>query len=128
MDNTNVAMLKGTVKSAPIFSHSLMDENFYVFPIEVLRLSGSFDTINVTLSEKLLKITEINVDDCLEISGQFRSYNNYSGVGNKLILTLFAREIIHIDSEDIGDIQTASTLTDIYANHPFIELRRLTER
>lgn len=99
----NIAVLKGVVKGLPTFSHSLMDESFYIFPLAVSRLSGSCDTINITLSEKLLKINKIDIDAPIEVTGQFRSYNNYSGVGNKLILTLFAREILHIGENEIYD-------------------------
>lgn len=99
--NNNFALLRGKIKSLPKFSHNMMDENFFVFPLCTPRLSGSFDTINITLSEKLLKTIRLNVDDCVEITGQFRSYNNYSGVGSKLILTLFAHNIFHINDDDI---------------------------
>lgn len=51
------------------------------------------DYINVTISEKLLKTMELVPGDEIEITGQYRSYNNYTGVGNKLILTLFAQDV-----------------------------------
>ncbi|MFA7637480.1 MAG: single-stranded DNA-binding protein [Monoglobales bacterium] len=102
MENlNNFAQLKGEIMSAPTFSHTLMEEKFYVFPLKVNRLSGSYDTINITLSEKLMKICKTNEGDFVEIGGQFRSYNNYSGVGNRLILTLFAHDILHINEEDL---------------------------
>lgn len=103
LEKNNMALLKGIIKEAPRFSHSLKDENFYSFPLEVPRLSGSCDTIIITLSEKLLKVTPISTGDPVSISGQFRSYNNYSGVGNKLILTLFAKDIVHIDESELQD-------------------------
>ena len=99
----NFAVVKGVVTSLPTVSHSIMDENFYLFSFSVKRLSGSFDTINITVSEKLLKIVKIDIGDSLEIVGQFRSYNNYSGVGSKLILTLFAQDIVHIDENTLYD-------------------------
>ena len=97
--SNNFAVLKGEILNLPKLNHSLMEEKFYIFPIKVERLSGSCDIINVTLSEKLLKIITLNIGDTVEISGQFRSYNNYSGIGSKLILTLFAHDIIHIEPE-----------------------------
>lgn len=102
-NNNNFALVKGIVKEKPIFSHSLKEECFYTFPLEVARLSGSYDTVNVTISEKLLQTNDITSGACLAASGQFRSYNNYSGVGNKLILTLFAHDIIHIDEDELFD-------------------------
>ena len=104
LDKTNnFAVLKGEIKALPSLSHTLMEENFFTFPLQVKRLSGSCDTINITLSEKLLKICRIEPGDYVEISGQFRSYNNYSGVGSRLILTLFAHDIIHIAEQSLYD-------------------------
>ncbi len=101
--NNNIAILKGEIKEIPVHSHTLMDERFFLFPLEVKRLSGSSDTINITLSEKLMNICHIEKGDLVEISGQFRSYNNYSGVGSKLILTLFAQDIVHITEVNLYD-------------------------
>ena len=101
--SNNISVVKGVVNTLPTVSHSIMEENFYLFSVSVKRLSGSFDTINVTISEKLLKIVKIEIGDCIEITGQFRSYNNYSGVGSKLILTLFAHDIVHIDEGMLYD-------------------------
>ncbi len=104
LDKTNnFAVLKGEIMALPSLSHKLMEENFYTFPLKVKRLSGSFDTLNITLCEKLLKVCRIDLGDFVEISGQFRSYNNYSGVGSRLILTLFAQDIVHISEEDLYD-------------------------
>ena len=97
--SNNSAVLKGEVLSLPKFNHTLLEENFYIFTLKVERLSGRCDIINITLSEKLLKIITLKIGDCVEVSGQFRSYNNYSGIGSKLILTLFAHEINHITQE-----------------------------
>lgn len=97
----NFAVLKGEIKNLPSLSHTLMEENFYLFPLSVKRLSGSCDTINVTISEKLLRINRIEVGDIVEITGQFRSYNNYSGIGSKLILTLFAHDILHVSEDEL---------------------------
>ena len=87
----NEAKLLGRVFSAPCFSHEVRGEKFYKFFVCSKRLSENEDVLSVTLSENLLNHTNIEEGDYVIIDGQFRSYNNYSGVGNKLILTLFAR-------------------------------------
>ena len=91
--NNNEATAIGKAITEPIFSHNHFDENFYNLEIEVPRLSENSDTINVIISEKLYDIDSIEIGDIYEIHGQFRSYNNYSGNGNKLVLVLFAKEI-----------------------------------
>ncbi len=103
--NNNEASVIGKAVSYPVFSHNHYDENFYILELEVPRLSENSDKVNIMLSEKLLDINSIDIGDIYEVHGQFRSYNNYSGNGNKLILVLFAKEIelkaASIFSEDI---------------------------
>lgn len=91
--NNNEATAIGRVTNIPTFSHRHFDEDFYIFELEVPRLSENFDTINVMVSNKLISPDEVRTNDVYEVHGQFRSYNNYSGVGNKLMLVLFAKEI-----------------------------------
>ena len=89
----NEAFAVGAVCSPLSYSHEVHGEQFYRFMMRTERLSENADLICVTLSEKLLPETSIEIGKRLTVCGQFRSYNNYSGVGNKLVLTLFAKEI-----------------------------------
>ena len=91
--NNNEASVIGKTVKPPVFSHNHYDENFYILELEVPRLSENSDKVNIMLSEKLYDIDSIEVGDIYEVHGQFRSYNNYSGNGNKLVLVLFAKEI-----------------------------------
>ncbi len=96
MDNislNNEVELTGTVDSDLKFSHEVYGEGFYSFMVKVMRLSDISDIINVTISERLLQNILLVKGDTVSISGQFRSYNNYTESGNKLILTVFARDI-----------------------------------
>ncbi len=90
----NFCELFGYVHSVPEFSHEIYEEKFYKFQLMVERLSKSCDFINITISEKLLT-DEIclSVGEKVHITGQFRSYNNFSGEGSKLILTVFVKDI-----------------------------------
>ncbi len=96
----NKASITGIVANEPVFSHEVYDEKFYQFTIEVPRLSEVKDLIQVTISEKLLCSAELEIGKKIKINGQFRSYNNYSSVGNKLILTVFVKDIEIIDDEN----------------------------
>lgn len=96
MDNINVnneVHLAGTIFSKLTFSHEVYGERFLTFCLKVPRLSDICDYINVTVSERLIKTMELEEGKFVEIDGQFRSYNNYSSTGNRLILTVFARDI-----------------------------------
>ena len=65
--------------------------------LDTPRLSENCDTIKITVSEKFLSGEGINVGDKLKIDGQFRSYNNFTNVGNRLILTVFVKNIERLD-------------------------------
>lgn len=89
----NEARIVGYVDNYLTYSHEVHTERFYHFSIRAQRLSDNEDVIVVTVSEKLLSEIQIEPGNKVEVIGQFRSYNNYTGSGIRLILTLFAREI-----------------------------------
>jgi len=96
MDNVNVnneVILSGIVDSDLNKSHEIYGESFYSFVLRVMRLSDICDYINVTVSERLIHSLDISPGSFVCIKGQFRSYNNYSETGSRLILTVFARDI-----------------------------------
>ena len=68
-------------------------EPFYTFPLEVARLSGTVDTINVLLREELLPELKPSRAGLIRIAGEVRSFNNHSGEGSKLVISVFAREL-----------------------------------
>lgn len=92
-ENNNIAHIRGTVKEEPTFSHEILGEGFYDLTVNVPRLSDQFDSIPVTISERLLG--ETSIGDELSIDGQFRSYNKLEDGKSKLILTLFAKELVN---------------------------------
>jgi len=96
----NSVTIAGKIISNVEFSHEVYGEGFYSFILEVPRLSSSSDKIPVTISERLAGRENLKLNTYVQIDGQFRSYNNYSeSGGNKLILTVFAREIAFIDTD-----------------------------
>ena len=96
----NEVILTGKAISELKYSHEVYGEGFYSFLLDVPRLSDISDVINITVSERLLKDLNLKIGDALTINGQFRSYNNYSDSGNKLILTVFARDIMPAAEND----------------------------
>jgi len=99
LQSTNIATVSGYVLSEAQFSHEVYGEGFYTFFVDVPRLSEASDKIPVTISERLLSPESLQVGTHVSIMGQFRSYNNYSDTGSKLLLTLFAREIVFTDDD-----------------------------
>jgi len=97
-EKNNIAHITGRVVEEPKFSHVILGEGFYDLKLSVPRLSEQFDTIPVTVSERLLN--NIKEGDELSINGQFRSYNKLEDGKSKLILTLFAKELLPQDQEE----------------------------
>ena len=96
MDNlmlNNKIYLEGKVTSELEFSHEMYGEGFYTFDLDVMRLSDSVDTLNITVSERLLNDIKLEVGIDVIVEGQLRSYNKFIDGSNKLILTVFARNI-----------------------------------
>lgn len=98
--SNNHVNLIGTAADVCSFSHEVYGEGFYTFPLKVKRLSDNFDTIPVTVSDRLLDVETITEGVTLYISGQLRSYNHYSSKKNKLVLTVFARTISFDETDD----------------------------
>jgi len=89
----NQAELVGVVEDEPVLNHELYGEKFYVFTLKIPRLSGTGDMIKVMVSDRLLTDFSIEVGREIAVDGQFRSYNSYEAGENRLILTVFARDI-----------------------------------
>ena len=106
----NHAELCGTVADTPRFSHESRGIRFFTFPLETRRLSGTSDTVNIVLRESMLLQTPVSGGDRVRIEGELRSFNNRSGVGNRLILTIFTRQLLPGDGEDENHIALTGTV------------------
>lgn len=99
-DDNNHLTLVGKVTSEKRFSHEIYGEKFYIFDLSVPRLSGNADMIPVTISERLLTTQDIAIGSKIEVDGQFRSYNSYDNEKNKLILTVFAKDVKFLENQE----------------------------
>jgi hypothetical protein len=95
-DNNQVS-IAGEVVSDFTFSHDVFGEGFYVLEVVVSRLSNSYDMIPVMVSERLIDVKQDYKGKFVEVIGQFRSYNRHEESKNKLVLSVFAREIKMVD-------------------------------
>ena len=103
MDNNisnNQAVIIGEIESEFVLSHEIYAEKFYTCIVRVPRLSGIADNIRVMVSERLLLGGDFGIGDTVVVTGQFRSYNSYEEGGNRLVLTVFAKDISLYDGED----------------------------
>lgn len=98
----NKVTIKGEVVSGFTFSHEIYGEGFYMMDVKCPRLSENFDVIPVMVSERLMDVTEDYIGRLVSVSGQFRSYNRHEEQKNRLILSVFAREIEFLDEVPNG--------------------------
>ena len=110
----NYLTLVGKVTGEKKFSHEIYGERFYIFNLSIPRLSGNADIIPITVSERLIKEDTLQEGKKLLIKGQFRSYNSYENEKNRLILTVFAKDVMEVedDSEEESDIVRKDIITN----------------
>lgn len=99
IENNQVSIM-GKIDSDFTFSHQVFGEGFYNMDLLVKRLSESEDRIPVMVSERLIDVTQDYVGEYIEIHGQFRSYNRHEEKKNRLVLSVFARELSFVEEED----------------------------
>ena len=99
MENNKVTVI-GEIISGFTFSHEVFGEGFYMTDVLVNRLSNQTDVIPLMVSERLMDISQDYIGTIVEATGQFRSYNRHEGGRNKLVLSVFAREIGFLESFD----------------------------
>ena len=92
MENNRVTVI-GTIVSDFTFSHAVFGEGFYLVDLSVNRLSEQADVIPLMVSERLMDVTRDYRGCTIEADGQFRSYNRHEGVRNRLVLSVFVREV-----------------------------------
>jgi len=94
LDNSlNRITLCGHPAGRPRFSHMARDGACYVFPLAVERLSGTADVLNVAAFREMLKALPLADESRLRVVGEVRSFNNHSGRGPKLVITVQALEM-----------------------------------
>ena len=96
----NYLTLVGKVTGEKRFSHEIYGERFFIFNLSIPRLSGNADIIPITISERLVSDDMLQEGKRLLVKGQFRSYNSYENEKNKLILTVFAKDIEELKDEE----------------------------
>ncbi len=97
----NQVVIMGEIVSDFTYSHEIFGEGFYMVDVSVERLSDSIDIIPLMVSERLLDVNGDYKGMYIVVNGQFRSYNRHEERKNKLVLSVFAREIEFVD--EIGE-------------------------
>ena len=107
----NYAALSGEVIQEPIYSHSAGGEDYFTFPLRCLRLSGAEDLLNLVLSRTQLEQLDGRPGDRVGVIGQVRSYNNHSGQGSKLVITVRVQALFPAPAqEDSNQVRLVGNL------------------
>lgn len=98
-ENNQVSMM-GEIVSEFQFSHEVFGEGFYMVELAVNRLSNYSDYITLMISERLIDTEQDYTGQLIRVSGQFRSYNRHEEKKNRLVLSVFVRELEFLDEID----------------------------
>lgn len=109
----NQVIIIGEIVSDFIYSHEVFGEGFYMVDISVNRLSESADIIPLMISERLIDVKGENKGKVIQATGQFRSYNRHEEKKNRLVLSVFVREIEYLE-EVTDSMKTNQIFLDGY--------------
>ena len=116
IENNQVSIM-GKVASGFTFSHQVYGEGFYLVDVLVKRLSDSEDRIPLMVSERLVDVTQDYEWEYIMVQGQFRSYNRHEEKKNRLVLSVFVRELTFVEEAD-DSIKTNQIFLDGYICKP----------
>lgn len=102
--------LVGELAGRPVFSHRTREGVFWKFPLAVRRLSGTEDVLTVVLTEGQLSALDVTGKPRLAVEGEVRSFNNRSGFGPRLVITVLAREIGFSEEDFENTVHLSGTL------------------
>ncbi|HKM03016.1 MAG TPA: single-stranded DNA-binding protein [Lachnospiraceae bacterium] len=108
----NQVMIVGEIISDFLFSHEIFGEGFYMVEVRVTRLSDSMDVIPLMVSERLLDVKADYKGENIMVTGQFRSYNRHEERKNRLVLSVFVRELSFIDEDEANRYIGENTKTN----------------
>ena len=117
MIENNKVRIIGEIVSGFTFIHKVFGEGFYMVDVAVRRLSGQMDILPLIVSERLLDVHQDYLGSTIETLGQFRSYNRHEGVKNRLMLSIFVREV-HFMEEFTDYTKTNQIFLDGYICKP----------
>lgn len=113
--NNNQVVVAGEIASEFTFSHEIFGEGFYMVDLMVSRLSDAYDIIPLMVSDRLFDVNESHIGEKIMARGQFRSYNKHEETRNRLILSVFVRELELIDdNEELCDNKPNQIYLDGY--------------
>lgn len=106
----NQIFLRGRVAEPPRFSHESHGTDYDLFPLSVPRLSGAADVLNILAPRPSLEGLRLAPGDEVELTGEVRSYNNRSGAGSRLVISVLARTLTRSDGPPANELILSGAL------------------
>ncbi len=94
----NKIVLRGQGVGEPMRSHQNHGVDYYVVPLRVPRLSGTDDVLNIVTADPDPAVW--TPGKWVGVQGEVRSYNNRSGQGSKLVITVLARSVCPDEAQE----------------------------
>ena len=110
MENQNSVLLRGELAQLPRWSHENHGRDFYVFELDVQRLSGAVGRLRVLAAEDVLEQLELSGGSMLEVSGQIRSFNNRQDTGRRLVISVYASRVAACEGESMNRVELTGCL------------------
>ena len=99
--NNNYAEVAGIISAPPEYSHEVLGEKFYKITLSIQRISGNVDNLNLLISERIMNADKMKLDMNVMVHGQFRSYNDISNGINRLLLTVFVKDVTLLEGDSV---------------------------
>ena len=109
----NRIFLRGTAAAPPVFSHRNHGVDYYAVPLQVPRLSGAQDVLNLITARPDPAVWRPG--EWVEAEGEVRSYNNRTGVGSRLVITVLVRAARRVEP---GEGENRLTLSGALCKPP----------
>ncbi len=107
----NRAEFQGRILSGPEPSHRNHGVEYDQLELAVPRLSGTQDVLRLLASRSLLERWTPRPEQWVSVTGEVRSYNNKSGAGSRLVITVLARTIQpEAEGEGVNHLRLAGVL------------------
>ena len=94
----NKIVLRGQAAGTPAPSHRNHGVDYCVVPLRVPRLSGVDDVLNIVTADPAPALW--TPGNWVSVEGEVRSYNNRTGTGSKLVITVLSRSAQPSETEE----------------------------
>lgn len=106
----NQVLLRGVLLEAPVFSHENHGKQFDRLILSVQRLSGTYDHLEILAEHEMAAALDAVVGAAVEVEGEIRSFNNHSGQGRRLVISVYARSLCWSDAPPENQVRLTGTV------------------